>query len=335
MNAKVLKKIKVSFWVVFLNIFLCAGIFMTSNSESREVVDRVVAVVNDEIILMSELNEAMNPFLNRLENYEYSQEQKEQLSYKLREDILNQLINERITDQEAKKAGIQITDKEVDASIEQMKKANRLTDEKLRMLVSEQGLTMEEFRGKIRDQILRSKLVSLEVKSKIVVTKEDIKNTFEKETGTYSESKKYHLRTILVKIPSDASPQDKEEIEAKMAEIHERLEQGENFEELARVYSHPSIASSGGYLGAFAPETLAPDIRDEIVILKPGEFSPVLGTDQGYQIFFVDTIENNEGRSLDEASAEIEDRLYKEIVDEKFNAWLQDLRNRSHIKIIR
>lgn len=336
MNVLVFKKsIKFIFVLAFINVFLCVGSFITGKAESREVVDRVVAVVNDEVILMSELNEALNPFLNRLQEYQYSQEEKEQLSYKLREDILNQLINERITDQQAKKAGIEITSREVDASVEQMKQANRLTDEQLRAALSQQGLTLEEFKEKIREQILRSKLVSLEVKSKIVITKEDIKNTFRKEAEKYSETKKYHLRSILMRASDGTTGKDKKAIKAKMLEIHEKLEQGENFEALARMYSHPSLASSGGYLGAFDPETLAPNIREAVVNLKPGEYSSVLDTDQGFQIFFVDKIESKESRSLDEASAEIEDRLYKEIVDERFTSWLQELRNRSHIKIIR
>jgi peptidyl-prolyl cis-trans isomerase SurA len=329
------KKMKLIFFLAFINAFLCVGFSIMSKAESREVVDRVVAVVNDEIILMSELNEAINPFLSRLQEYQYSQQEKEQLLYKLREDILTQLINERITDQQAKKAGIEITKEEVDASIEQMKQANRLTDENLREALSEQGLTMEEFKEKIREQILRSKLVNREVKSKIVITKEDIKNTYHKEAGKFSETKKYYLRSILMKVPDNTNVKDKKAIETKMLAIHKKLEQGENFEELAKIHSHPALASSGGYLGAFDPGTLAPNIREAVVNLNPGEFSSVLDTDQGYQIFFVDKIQNNEGRSLDEASAEIEDRLYKEIVDERFNSWLQELRNRSHIKIIR
>jgi peptidyl-prolyl cis-trans isomerase SurA len=329
------KKLKFIFFLAFMNAFLCAGFFILSKAESRVVVDRVVAVVNDEIILMSELNEALNPFLGRLQEYQYSQEEKDKLLYKLREEILTQMINERITDQQAKKAGIEITSQEIDASIEQMKQANTLTDEGLRLALSQQGLTLEEFKEKIRQQILRSKLVSREVKSKIVITREDIKNTYQKEAEKYSQPKKYYLRTILIRVPDNSGEQDKKAVEAKMLDIYKKLEQGENFEELARIYTHPAIASSGGYLGGYDPETLAPNIRDAVMNLNQGEFSSVLDTDQGYQIFFVDKIENKEGRSFDEASDEIEDRLYKEIVDERFSSWLQELRNRSHIKIVR
>jgi peptidyl-prolyl cis-trans isomerase SurA len=336
MNTSILRKnLNFIFFLAFINAFLCTGFFITSEAESRVVVDRVVAVVNDEIILMSELNEALNPFLGRLQEYQYSQEEKDKILYKLREDILTQMINERITDQQAKKAGIEITNQEIDASIEQMKQANRLTDEGLRLALSEQGLTLEEFKEKTRQQILRSKLVSREVKSKIVITKEDIKNTYQKEAENYSQAKKVYLRTILMRIPDNSDEQGKKEVEAQILDIHKKLEQGEKFEELAMIHTHPALASSGGYLGGFDPETLAPNIREAVVNLNPGEFSSVLDTDQGYQIFFVDKIESMEGRSFDEASDEIEDRLYKEIVDERFSSWLQELRNRSHIKIVR
>jgi peptidyl-prolyl cis-trans isomerase SurA len=336
MNKSILRKnLKFIFFLAFMNAFLCTGFFIKSKAESRVVVDRVVAVVNDEIILMSELNEALNPFLGRLQDYQYSQEEKDKIVYKLREEILTQMINERITDQQAKKAGIEITNQEVEASIEKMKQANRITDEGLRLALSEQGLTLEEFKEKTRQQILRSKLVSREVKSKIVITKEDIKNIYQKEAEKYSQTKKYHLRTILMKVPDNSDEQSKKAVEAKILEIHKKLEQGAKFEELAKIHTHPALASSGGYLGGFDPETLAPNIREAVVNLNPGEFSSVLNTDQGYQIFFVDNIESMGGRSFDEASDEIEDRLYREIVDEKFSSWLQELRNRSHIKIVR
>jgi peptidyl-prolyl cis-trans isomerase SurA len=328
----ILKKINT---LQFLLTFLCFACFLPANAESRDIVDRVVAVVNDEVILLSDLNVMLNPFISRLGEYQYSQQQQEQLAYRLREEILNQLINEKLTDQQIKKHGIEISKKEVDNSIEQMKQANRLTDEDLRSALSEQGLSMEEFREKIREQILRSKLVNQEIKSRIVITREDIKRYYDQEYGNQNESKKYHLRSILMQVPARANEREKSAIENKMQSIHEKLEQGESFTDMAKIHSIPALASSGGYLGAFTLNTIAPRIRDAVADLKPGEFSPVLDTEQGYQIFFLDKIESYEGEPLEEVSAEIEEKLYNQIVDERFNFWLEDLRNRSHIKIIR
>ena len=323
--------------LVFLGLsniiaFLLAVSITPGAAETRQVVDRVVAVVNEDIILLSDLEQAIKPYLFKLQEYDYSQQEKEQMFFKLREEVLQQLINEKLTDQQVAKSGIEVSDKEIDEAIERMKQANRLTDEKLRHVLELEGVTMEEMRQKLRDNILRSKLVSFEVKSKIVVTEEDIEACYIKEGDKYCETKKYHLRSILLRTPSGG---DKQATEKKMQMIHERLEQGEDFQELARMYSHPTLAKSGGYLGAFDQETLSPQIRDAVSQLKEGEFTPVLDTDQGFQIFLVDKIEVKQGKTLEEAKPEIHERLYRDIVDKRFESWLKELKEKSHIRIIR
>ncbi len=312
--------------------FLLAVSIASAAAQDRQVVDRVVAVVNEDIILLSDLEQAVKPYLYKIQEYDYSRQEKEQLYFKLREDVLQQLINEKLTDQQVAKAGIEVSDKEIDEAVERMKQANRLTDEKLRHVLELEGVTMEEMRQKMRENILRSRLVSFEVKSKIVVTEEDIEACYIKEGDKYCEAKKYHLRCILMRTPSGG---DKRATEKKMQEIHEKLEQGEDFQELARMYSHPTLAKSGGYLGAFDQETLSSQIRDAVSPLKEGEFTPVLDTDQGFQIFLVDKIEVEQGKTLEEVKPEIEDRLYREIVDQRFESWLKELKEKSHIRIIR
>ena len=315
-----------------ISAFLLAVSIAPGAAENRQVVDRVVAVVNEDVILLSDLEQAVKPYLYKLQEYDYSRQEKEQMFFKLREDVLQQLINEKLTDQQVAKAGIEVSDKEIDEAVERMKQANRLTDEKLRHVLELEGVTMEEMRQKMRENILRSRLVSFEVKSKIVVTEEDIEACYIKEGDKYCETKKYHLRSILMRTPSGG---DKRATEKKMQEIHEKLEQGEDFQELARMYSHPTLAKSGGYLGAFDQETLSPLIRNEVSQLKEGEFTPVLDTDQGFQIFLVDKIEVERGKTLEEVKPEIEDRLYREIVDQRFESWLKELKEKSHIRIIR
>ncbi len=315
-----------------ISAFLVSSALMSGAAESRQIVDRVVAVVNNDIILLSDLDEAIKPYLMKLKDYSYTQKEKEQLFFKLREDVLNQLINEKLTDQQVKKSSIEVSEKEIDEAVERMKQANRLTDETLRAALQAEGIDIAELREKLREQILRSKLVTYEVKSKIVVTRKDIEACYAREEEKYCETKKYHLRSILMRPSSDS---EKKATEDKIREIYRKLEQGENFEELARMYSHPSLAPSGGYLGAFEEETIAPEIRDAVSKLKAGEFTPVLDTDLGYQIFLVEKIEAAQGKTLDEVAPEIEDRLYREIVDQRFGTWIEELREKSHIKVVR
>jgi peptidyl-prolyl cis-trans isomerase SurA len=113
------------------------------------------------------------------------------------------------------------------------------------------------------------------------------------------------------------------------------LESGISFEQLARQYSESSTAADGGDLGLYNLESLSDEIHDAIKKLSTGEYTPVLKNDQGGQIIYVEEIVDSGGKSFEEVRADIEQKLYKEIVDKKFSEWLESLRSRSHIKIIR
>ena len=154
------------FKIAVTGIFLLISCFLLHvRAEGRELVDRVVAVVNDEIILLSELNTVLEPYLAKIDNYDYPSEKQEQIIYKVREDVLDQLINEKLTDQQVKKTDIEVSEQEIDAAIERLKQANRLTDETFREVIRRQEMSMEEYREHMRDQILRARLLNLDRKS--------------------------------------------------------------------------------------------------------------------------------------------------------------------------
>jgi len=104
---------------------------------------------------------------------------------------------------------------------------------------------------------------------------------------------------------------------------------------MASKYSESASAAKGGDLGLLDEEVLSPQIREAIKDMDAGEFTPVLDTDLGYQIFFIEKVADAQGKSLKDASPEIEQKLFEEIVNEEFRSWLEKLRKRSHIKIIK
>jgi peptidyl-prolyl cis-trans isomerase SurA len=104
---------------------------------------------------------------------------------------------------------------------------------------------------------------------------------------------------------------------------------------LANAYSESSSTADGGYLGLFKIDALLPQLQEAINGMKAGEFTSVLDTDQGYQIFYISEIVKTPGKSCEEAAPEIGAKLYNEVVNEKFAAWLEELRKKSHIKIIK
>ncbi|MDY6903199.1 MAG: SurA N-terminal domain-containing protein [Thermodesulfobacteriota bacterium] len=301
-----------------------------------EVVDRIVAVVNDDIILLSELEKALGPYEEAIKKRGLPADTEKELLYKAREDILNQLIDRELTRQKSAELGITVDEAQVDNALERMKQSMQYTEEALQELLAEQGYTLGEYRQHIRDQLLRERLLMREIKAKTIVTQEDIEAYFEDHKAEYGEAEKYHLRNIILQEPSDA-PEMKsyETVEEQMNAIIKKLENGASFAALAKKYSQSSFAEDGGDLGLFVLNDLAPDIKTAIQAISPGEFTGMLKTAQGYQIFYLQKIVEPDDKVLDTAAEEIRRKLYDKELESRFEEWVQALREKSHIKIIR
>ena len=306
-----------------------------SHAQAADIVDRIVAVVNDEIITLSDLNQAFRPYLGQVKSMGYSLEKQRQMLFKAREQVLDQMIDEKLTDQEIQRARLQISDKEIETAIEQIKTKNYFSDEDMRDMLLGQGYTMETYREELRKRMLRQRLVRREVKSKIIITDDDIAAYYAKNSATYAGKKKYHLRHIIKRAPAWADKGKKQKILSAMEDILKQLKAGESFSALAKAHSESPSGKKDGDLGVFVFDSLSPKLQKAIQGLKSGQFTSVLDTDQGYQIFYIKEISQSSGTTLTDAKAEIQDKLYQEVVNRKFQAWIGDLRKRSHIKIIR
>ena len=319
--------------IIYLFCFSIVGFFFAAKGKSAEVVDRIVAVVNDDIITLFELNRSFKPYEEKVRRLGYSTDKEHKMLFKVREDILNRLIYQKLQDQEIERLKIKIDDREIDQTIERIKEENFYTDEDLRLTLSNEGITMEEYRERIKEQILRTKLINLNVRSKIVITKEDITSYYKNHPDKYGEKKKYHLQNIIIKVPLFADEMEKDKIKARMDEILAELNAGKAFENMAKTYS--PFGAGGGDLGLFGLDELSPQLQNTIKEMNAGEFTPVLDTDQGFQIFFVKEIVKTSGKPLEEVSPEIEKILFNEVVEKKFQSWLEELRSQSAIKIIK
>ncbi len=313
-----------------VGLLLCLGM----TSARADLVDRIMAVVNNDVITLVELNSALRPYVEQIDSAGYSSEKRTKILYKLRQDMLNRMVERKMTDQEVKRLKLTVSDKEVDSAIERLKEAQFMTQEKLETALAQEGITFAEYRENLREEILRPKLINYSVKSKVVITDTDIKAYYDNHAEEFAGVKKYYLRNILFILDSFASQSRKQEQKSKAEGLKERLQKGEAFNTLALKYSEASNAPEGGDLGFFGQEALSEAIYNAVKDLKPGQFSDVLLTDQGYQIFYVERIEEKNGKLLEQVSKEISKKLYDEIVEKRFREWLDALREKSHIKIM-
>lgn len=328
-----------SFKNFFLRRLLAASLILLSaltlRVDAAEVVDRIVAVVNDDIIRLVELNKAVAPVEQQIRDMNLSRDKEKETIYDKRMAVLNDLIDEKLADQEISRFHITVGVNEIDDAIERIKAMNYYTDEDIRKALSKNGLSMDDYRSDIKEQLLRNKLVNLKIKSNIIITQSDMQHYYDQHIDKYGSKRKYMLRNIIMMYPAMMDDESKKLVYARMETVHKQLANGELFEEAAKAYSEGSNAGDGGELGLFMMDELAEKIQVALKTMKPGEFSPIIETDQGYQIFFIEKIVDTPGRELSEVEDEIQHTLYEESVNEKFQSWIEDLRKDAHIRIIR
>ncbi|UCD86905.1 MAG: peptidylprolyl isomerase [Desulfobacterales bacterium] len=318
----------------FCFLFILCGLAWGAVSGYAEVVDRIVAIVNDDCIALSELNEALKPYVEQIRGAHYPPEVEREMFFKLRQDMLNKMIDQKLTNQESERLNVVVDDREVDQQIERIKSEHFLTDEELRKSLETEGYALEEYRKRIKEQMLQMKLINIEVRSKIAITEKDIRDYYEAHKTDYQGMQKYHLRTILIRVPPSPSVDQRKAAREKIESIADALKSGAAFDELAKQYSEDGTAAEGGDLGLFTLDELSVQFRDTVALMAEGQISPVLETPQGYQLLMLEEIKGTPGKNLKEVSIEIHERLYRELVEEKYKAWLKALRERSYVKVI-
>ena len=316
----------ISIWVVGIAGAMPAG--------GDEIVERIVAVVNDDIITYLDVQKEMSPYEAQIKAVGYDPEKEQQMLYRVRSDVVNKLVDQKITDQEIKRYKINVSDEEIDGNIEQIKESKLWTDEDFRKALENEGMTIESYREDLKSQSMRAKLLNMAVKANIVITKEDVAAYYESNIEKYQGELTYHLRNIIMRVSETADTNMKQAVLEKMENIHAELEKGASFESLARQYSESVLAKNGGDLGVLPYKDFSPQLKEALDGLSKGQYTAVLDTDQGYQIFYIENMLKENEMPLEAVYSEIEKTLYKELSEKAFIEWLEALRETSHIKII-
>ena len=311
-----------------------AGLIGGVPAGGDEIVERIVAVVNDDIITYLEVQKELSPYEAQIKAVGYDPEKEQQMLYRVRSDVVEKLVDQKILDQEIKRYKITVSDQDIDNDIERIKESKLWTDEDFRKALEYEGMTIESYREKLKEQALRARLLNTVVRANIVITEEDIASYYASNIEKYQGELKYHLRNIIMRVLEDAGTEGKRSVLEKMENIKAALENGASFESLARQYSESVLAKNGGDLGILPYKDFSSQLKQALEGLSIGQHTGVLDTDQGFQIFYIENILTENEILLEEAYSEIESTLYKELSEKAFTDWLNTLRETSHIKII-
>jgi len=311
--------IKYSLLIIFLLV-------MAAPSHA-ELIDRILAVINNDIVTLSQFNKTYSRLAMQIRSSEYTQNEQANLLSNLNQKVLDTLIEETLTEQQAQAVQVEVQDKEVEETIENIKQKHNYTDEEFDDILKIQGSSLKEFKEHLKKQKLQSRLLGVMVQSKVVITDDDVKAYYDSHPEKYESKTTYHLRTIVKRSTSDNS-------QNQMKNALEEFKTGIPFEELAKKYAEPAFAETGGFLGRYTLDQLSLQIQEAITDLKPGECSTILTTDQGLQMLYVENITQEGGETLEEASESIRSSLYQEKMEQRYHAWISELKEKSYIKII-
>ncbi|MBM4256040.1 MAG: hypothetical protein FJ147_09100 [Deltaproteobacteria bacterium] len=299
-----------------------------------EVVNRVIATVDDEPITMHEITAfrkggaqgMMMPPQGNVANLPDK-------------DILEALIMNKLIGKEVEAQGMKAKDADIDGYIERIKTQGNLSDEALKEALAKQGLTMEAYRQQISKEIERSMLISREIGSKVNVTPQEVERYYKENGGddaTAVSEEQVRVRHIFLPLSPAATAADENGVLDQMQDLRKRAIGGEDFAALARANSRGPGAEQGGDLGLFKKGQMTKEIDTVAFSLKAGEISQPFRNDAGVHLIKVEERVAAGGKStgMDSETAErIKAKLYNEALRERYQRWFQsDLRFRHQVE---
>ncbi len=244
------------------------------------LVDRIVAVVNKEVITQYELAERMNRALKDLRRRGTSLPERGEIE----RQVLERLIAEKVQLQFARETGLRVDDLELDRTVNRVAEGNKLSLTEFRNTLERDSIRFDAFREELRNEILITRLREREVTSKITVSEGEIENFLLEQSERKDTATEYSIAHILVRVPEQASPEQLEGRRARAEEALKRLKDGADFAQLAAAYSDAPDALQGGVMGWRSQERLPELFVEALAKLKAGDVSKVLRSPAGFHV---------------------------------------------------
>ena len=280
--------------------FVLISISISTNIFAKiELIDRVVAVVDSGVIMESQLNARVEEILIRLKN---DKAELPPLNL-LEEQVLDRLIIEEIQLQIAERAGIKISDSELNQTLSRVSAQNNLSLEDFRIKLEEEGTSYRSFRDTIRKELILQRVQRGKVGAKIDISEQELENFINSEEGKTQLAEQYNVQHILLSVKSGLTEDEVKEIENNANSLLQRLTNGESFEKLAASYSSGQNVLEGGFLGWRTSAELPGLFAQVVAELKVGEVAEPVRSGAGFHILKLTDKRGNTVKFLDQTLA--------------------------------
>ncbi|HUL01527.1 MAG TPA: peptidylprolyl isomerase [Nitrospirota bacterium] len=301
-----------------ITISVLLSFSLQGTASGSVVVDRVVAVVNDEIITLSDL------------------QREEEISKKVsgkKDDrlILEDMIDRKLQMAAAKRVGMDVTDKELADAITDIMKRNNMDSKQFEAALAKEGLSFEQYKAELKEQITLSRMFNKYVRTGIAVDEAEARAFYQNNIKNYTLPQEIRVRQIFLRVPEKATPEQLATIKEKAMKIYDRAQKGENFIHLVHEVSEGVTASQDGDLGFIQKDQAIPEIAEATQSLNTGEISQPFFGAGGYNIIFLEET-RTPVRPFEKVKDEIMNTLYQQKIENTYRGWLQTLRSDSHIE---
>ena len=300
-------------------------------SSSSAIVDRVVAVVNQEIITLSEVEILINPLSEEMVTDDRLEKRRRVQA--LHRQVLEKLIEEKLLDQEARKSGVKVSPKEIEATIDEVKRRSAATQVDLEKALAAEGFTLETYKKQIEKILQRKKLINWAVKPEMKSGEKELREFYEKNKERYRTNETYRPAHILFVIPKGATPEEIREIRKRCQNVLEKIKGGQDFGEIALLYSEDASNKDRGDLGNFRKGELVPAFEREALRLKVGEVGGIIRTEYGFHIIKLLDRKGVDPLPFEEVKEKVQGDYYDSEMEKAFKQYIITLKQKAVIEI--
>ena len=297
---------------------------------SQQVIEEIVAIVNDDIITLSQYKQYHDSLYQMLRGQLQGEEFDKQYS-KAKEGIMDTMIMDVLLLQLAKEKQLNVNE-QVKNTVESIRKENNIeSDAQLREELRRQGMSYEEFVKGIEENLLRQAVVFSEVDRGIVLDESEIVTYYRAHQAEFVDPEEYKLRAVYL----SSEGRSAEEIEAKKKEISDKIAAGGEFAAAAGEFSDSPLRENQGDLGTIKKGQLDKTLEEAVVKLKLGEIAPWVQAKNGWYLLKLEEKKESRLLTFEEVKKAIEEKIYQEKKSKKLGEFLKDLKGKSYIKIIK
>jgi len=305
---------------------------MLTGAASGELVDGILATVDTEVILHSDVMEEIGPLLASMQQGQ-SQEAFNREAEKAMREALDQAIEKKILYREALLAGIEVSDDDVEDRLARIKKQYDSNEEFMRIL-EEAGETISDFRARMRKEIMAFSMGLSKrrlFEQEATISESGMLQYYDEHLADFSHPERVRARRIFLQ--ADKDPQARAAVKARLEALKAELDLGADFAELAKAHSEGPGAAAGGLVGWIMPGDLVPELEQVAFSLPAAGVSDPLEMEYGFLLLTVEAKEAAGTLPFDEARTQIEPILRAQYADERYDKWMNELRKRSRVRV--